>query len=258
MNCTQNSLRCLIYLVLLLCTSSSWAGEPNDINLPLPGEPFPFTFEGFDVVVQVPVDYNDLNETPLIFYYHGAGGRANVHYLAQMTESKGFILAGMTYTFGANGTVLLKRYTNHLKGEIKRVWRIKKHLEDELQLRIDDQQIFLGGISKGGWFTNDLFEIKPGLWAGALIIAAGRSQSTEMSASEKPIPLFKGKPVYIGVGENDVNRPAAERAKKYLRSVEADVTFEIYEGLGHAVDPESQLVRQWLKERLKPTTMQEK
>ena len=221
MKCFRSSLKFLIFFVLLLGTSSSWASEPNDVNLPLPGKIFPFSFEGLNIVVQVPEDYNDINEVPMIFYYHGSGGKANVDYLKYVTESKGFILVGMSYTFKSGEPISSGRYTNYLKNEVRRLGRLKKYLEEELQLKVDDRKMFVGGISKGGWFSYDVFEYRPSPWAGALVIAAGRSQTTAMSASEKP-KNFKGKPVYIGVGETDVNRKAAERAHRYLERVEAD------------------------------------
>jgi predicted esterase len=235
--------------LLFLCTVTIRADEPNDINLPQPGEEFPFNFDGHKTVLYLPQDYNDINTAPVIFFYHGQGGQPNVNFFRHVTDSKGFIIVGMSYANEPEAPVTMGRHTNYIRGEVKRLGKLKLYLQRNLHLKIDDRKLILAGISKGGWMTDDLFEYQPRPWAGAVIIAGGRRATIE---SSKP-KGFKDKSVYIGVGEKDPNRTAAERARGYLRKAGADVTFEIYEGLGHAVKPDSVVLRRWLNDRLKTT-----
>jgi acetyl esterase/lipase len=231
--------------LLFLCAATIRASEPNDINLPQAGREYAFNFDEHKIVLYLPQDYNDINAAPVIFYYHGQGGHANVDFFRHVTDSKGFIIVGMSYADEPETPVTPGELDNYIRGEVRRLGKLKLYLERKLHLRMDNSKLFVSGISKGGWEANDIFEFRPRPWAGAIIIAAGRLAKTKTAKAEK----FKDKFVYIGVGETDPNRRAAERARRFLRGAGADVTFEIYEGLGHAVKPDSNVLRQWLKER---------
>ena len=246
MKCIQLNKQIFLFFALLtLLVQTDLAEESNDANLPQPGREFSLNFDGHKIVLYLPQDYNDINTAPVIFYYHGQGGHPNVDFFRQVTDSKGFIIVGMSYADEPQGPVTSGRLTNYIRGEVRRLGKLKLYLERDLHLKIDDRKLIIAGISKGGWMTNDLFEYRPHPWAGAVILAAGRRAAPESSKSKG----FEGKSVYIGAGEKDPNLRAAERARDFLRRAGADVTFEMYEGLGHTVKPDSVILRQWLKER---------
>ncbi len=250
MNRTQCNINLLLFpALLLLCAPISRADEPNDINLPQPGKEFPFNFDGHKIVLFLPQDYNDMNTAPVIFFYHGQGGHSNVDFFRHVTDSKGFIIVGMSYADEPEAPLTMGRHTNYIRGEVRRLGKLKLYLKRDLRLKINDRKLIITGISKGGWFVNELLEYKPRPWAGAVIIGAGRMTT----ATDFDTKYLKDKPVYIGVGEKDPNRTAAERARGFLRKAGAWVTYEIYEGLGHAVKPDSAVLRQWLKDRIKTT-----
>ena len=240
---TQCSINFLLLLALLLCSSLSRPGEPNDGNLPGPGREVPFVFEGDQLVLFVPQDYNDINLAPVIFYYPGQGGTPSTRFFQAVTESKGFIIVGMSYTYEPKAPANQGRYINYLRSETMRMGKIKKHLKKDLGLRIDDGKLFIAGISKGGWFTSEVIQLRPQPWAGAVIIAAGRTRGTQYPG----VRHLRDKPIYIGAGETDVNRPSAEKARTFYQRAGAVVTFEIYEGLGHDAKPDSVVLRDWLK-----------
>ena len=48
---------------------------------------------------------------------------------------------------------------------------------------------------------------------------------------------LRGKPIYIGAGEKDVNLASAKKAAAYYERVGAEVTFEEYKGAEHVFDP---------------------
>ncbi len=243
----QYNINFLVLAALLLSAQISLADEPNDANFPQPGKEFAFNFDGHKMVLYLPQDYNDFNSAPVIFYYHGQGGQPNVDFFRHVTDSKGFIIVGMSYADEPEAPVTRGKLTNYIRGEVKRLGKLKLHLERDLHLKIDNRKLIIAGISKGGWMTNDLLEYRPQPWAGAVILAAGRRATLESSKSKG----FEGKAVYIGAGEQDPNLRAAQRARDFLRRAGADVTFEMYEGLGHDVKPDSAILRQWLKDRTK-------
>jgi poly(3-hydroxybutyrate) depolymerase len=236
----------LLFLVALLsiCCPFARADEPNDINLPQPGREFPFNFDGHKIVLYLPLNYNDINSAPVIFFYHGQGGQPNVDFFRHVTDSKGFIIVGMSYADEPEAPVTRGKLANYIRGEIKRLGKLKLYLERDLHLKMDDRKLIIAGISKGGWMANDLLEYRPTPWAGAVILAAGRRATAESSKAKS----FEGKAVYIGAGEQDPNLRAAQRARDFLRRAGADVTFEMYEGLGHAVKPDSTILRRWLSQ----------
>lgn len=235
--------------LLMLLVQVALAEESSDANQPQPGKEFAFNFDGHKIVLYLPQDYNDINSVPVIFNYHGQGGHPNVDFFRHVTGSKGFIIVGMSYADEPQAPVSRGRHTNYIRGEVRRLGKLKRYLERDLHLKMDDRKLIIAGISKGGWMTNDLFEYRPRPWAGAVILAAGRRATLESSSSKK----FKGKSVYIGAGEKDPNLRAAQRARDFLRKAGADVTFEMYEGLGHNVKPDSTVLRQWLSDRTKTT-----
>jgi predicted esterase len=69
------------------------------------------------------------------------------------------------------------------------------------------------------------------------------------AVDQKPPPMDKirGKPVFIGIGENDtVHSPRAKNAARIYESWGADVTFEEWPGVGHTFG-NSKLLLKWLE-----------
>ena len=61
----------------------------------------------------------------------------------------------------------------------------------------------------------------------------------------RTINYWAGKPVYIGVGERDMNLEVAKVSVDAYRGLGANVTFEIYAGLGHEADSHSKVLADW-------------
>ncbi|MCX5632300.1 MAG: hypothetical protein NTW93_01270 [Phycisphaerae bacterium] len=57
-----------------------------------------------------------------------------------------------------------------------------------------------------------------------------------------------GRYVYIGAGETDQNLEAAKKANRYFTNRNADVTFEIYPGLGHQINPKAPKLLKWFSD----------
>ena len=70
--------------------------------------------------------------------------------------------------------------------------------------------------------------------AGIVILEAGRGVDALVHSAEAS--KYHGKPIYIGDGEKDANLPMAREAEKFYKDHGADVTLEVFKGIGHATD----------------------
>ncbi len=191
-------------------------------------------------MVYVPSYYTNERDWPVIFCYHGQSGQPTTWPMRQAIRDKGFIVIGVGYV-PTKKKMTRREYINLLKREERSVLEVKKYVGEHL--RVDEKRLFVTGFSKGGWHSANMVEASPRGWAGAVIFAAGRRVIVQL-ASKKAL---RGKPIYIGAGENDVNMKAAKRAAAYYRRLGAKVTFEEFKGLGHSFDPSgSETLYNWL------------
>lgn len=190
---------------------------------------------GKHFLVYVPTDYTDDRDWPVIFYYHGMNCETKTWPFRQITNGEGFIIVGMEYIHRGKAKRTKRQYADYLKRERRSVLEVRRYLAEHL--RVDEKRLFVTGNSKGGWHTSAMLEISARAWAGAVVLAAGRHRVAKVLANEARREALRGKPIYIGAGEKDVNRRSAKRAAAYYRRLGADVTFEEYKGAGHAFEP---------------------
>jgi len=186
-------------------------------------------------MVYVPSDYNDNQDWPVIFCYHGMGGQPTTWPFKQITNGRGFIIIGMGYATGNEKPMTEGQYINYIKRLQKNALEVKKYISE--RLRIDEKRLFITGCSMGGWYISSILESGPKAWAGAVILAAGRSPNARLIATDSARIALRGKPIYIGAGERDVNLLAARKAEVYYKRLGAKVTFEEYKGAEHTCDP---------------------
>jgi len=199
-------------------------------------------------LIYVPSDYTPHRKWPVIFSYHGQGGNPNVGTFRSLTEGRGFVIVAMPY-IQKEMSIPSKRAIP--RAEWERQYAVETRAMREIflpyveeHLRVDRTQLFIGGISRGGWATSVISENSPSLWAGVVILAAGRSRRSRRA----PFPGgFRNKPIFIGVGERDVNNRPGRRAASFYAALGAKVTLEVFKGLGHAVDDKNPALRKWLR-----------
>ena len=163
----------------------------------------------------------------------------------QATRGKGCIIIGMGYVPQEKGKMTKGQYVNYMRHERRSVLEVKRQVSKEL--RIGENRLFVGGFSKGGWHSSAMLESSPKVWAGAVIFAAGRSRSVELISTAAGKKALRGKSIYIGAGEKDMNLRAAKRAAVYYEQLGAKVTFEEFKGAGHGFDPTgSKILYNWL------------
>jgi predicted esterase len=190
---------------------------------------------GGHFMVCVPSDYNDNQDWPVIFFYHGMGGQPTTWPFKQITGGKDFVVIGMGYVPGSENPMTEGQYINYIKRQRRSVLEVKRYISR--RLRIDEKRLFITGSSMGGWHASAMLESSPKVWAGAVILAAGRSRNISMLTTDAGENALRGKPIYIGAGEKDTNLAAAKKAAVYYERLGAKVTFEEYKGAEHAFDP---------------------
>lgn len=194
-----------------------------------------------EILVYVPSDYNDDCNWPAIFYYHGQGGQLSTQWLQTATGGKGFVIVSMDFVPTITEKLKPPQYRAYLQQEIKNIAYARHRLQE--RLKIDPKMTILAGASRGGWLVADIFSIRPQLAAATTILCAGyHPWLSEGNLS------FAGKYVYIGDGETDLNLEPAKKAKRYFETRDAEVTFEVYSGLGHQIKPDAPKLMKWFSD----------
>jgi predicted esterase len=215
------------------------AAAPPDTSVPFPGVKFepgktvqiddPLTGGVGHWFVYVPADYSPSRMWPVIYCYHGKDQQPTVWPFKDLTDGKGFIVVGMEYLDRDAGGTVEKDLPN-----LRRI-----HDAIARRLAIHEKVQFIGGFSQGGWSTSKLSEASLDTWAGIIIMGAGRAGS----GSD---PKVGGKPMFIGIGENDPAHPSADSAATFYKQHGADLTLEVFKGLAHAVDTKDEVLKAWL------------
>lgn len=186
-------------------------------------------------LVYVPVDYNPYEKWPVVFYYHGLGGRPDTSTIHRIISGKYCIVVGMSYHApGMEGYRFLEtedvRIFQHVLARLKE------------RLNVNDRKLYVAGFSKGGFYTCEILRLLSPELAGAIVLGAG---SKSLDAGW---PDLAGKEIFIGCGQKDNFLGSAKATRKRLEALGAAVTFEQWPDVGHSIDDGAGL-RQWLFEQ---------
>ena len=200
---------------------------------------------GDHFLVYVPTDYTNDRDWPVIFVYHGMDAQPTTWPFRQAARGKGCIIVGMGYVEQEKGKMTKGQYVKYMRSERRSVLEVKRQVSEHL--KIDEDRLFVGGFSKGGWHSSAMIESSPKVWAGAVIFAAGRSRSVGLISTAGDRRALRDIPIYIGAGEKDANLRSAKKAAAYYKRLRAEVTFEEFKGAGHGFDPTgSEILYNWL------------
>lgn len=231
---------CCNLLLLLLLHSAFAAGTPTVS----PGEEVRITAPktGKTFLLYVPVDYTDERPFPVIFCYHGYRGKATTWPFKQVTKGQGFIVVGMNYATDAYYHKLRFTTTGPEKIFFDEALGIIS-----TRVNIDQDYIFMGGYSQGGYSTTVLGEQLLDRLAGNIVLGAGRCY---VDMNPPAAELIRGHPFFYGVGAlDDPHYPRAKRALQFYTECEADVTFEEWEAETHKLSLQwmtKTKMREWL------------
>jgi len=186
-------------------------------------------------LVYVPADYDPGEQWPVVFYYHGLGGRPNTSIIRRIANNKYCIVVGMSYYApGMQGYRFLEtedvRILHHVLSTIKQ------------HLSVNEKKLYVAGFSKGGFYACDMLRLLPRELAGAIILGAG---SKSLDATW---PDLAAKEVFIGCGRQDGVIGSAMATRECLADRGATVTFEQWPDVGHSVGDIAGL-RKWLFEQ---------
>ena len=193
-------------------------------------------------LLYVPVDYTDKRPFPVIFCYHGYRGSATTWPFKQVTKGEGFIIVGMNYATDAYYHKLRFTTTGPEKIFFDEALEIIS-----TRVNVDQDYIFMGGYSQGGYSTTVLGEQMLDRLAGNIVLGAGRCY---VDMNPPSAELIRGHPFFYGVGElDDPHYPRAKRALQFYTECGADVTFEGWEGETHKLSSQwmaKTRMREWL------------
>lgn len=208
------------------------------------GEERAVAVPGVDNVLKVflPTNYIGERKWPAIFYYHAMNQEPETSTVRLFTGSRDYIIVALPYLSDGMNEATAQARETALQKEIAgfrtaRVW-IGAHAS------MDEGRVFLAGVSKGAWMASRVGEREMARAAGLVLLLGGRvpfDQQNLMAAS------LREKAIYIGAGETDPNLIPALQAREYYRRAGARVTFELFEGVGHAVPNDPVRLKQWME-----------
>jgi len=199
-------------------------------------------------LVYLPTDYTPQRKWPVIFFYHGMNGSPRVDIPKHFTDGKTYVLVGLPYiqeavaTAAKDTTAMLNERRMAVESNaLKKIFMpyVREHFS------VDERQFIIAGASRGGLAVSTIIENLPDLWGGAVLLMGGR----ERDVYGRPLRStrgFRDRPIFIGIGEKDPNFVWASRARKVYAGAGADVTLEVFKGIGHSMDMENQALRKWL------------
>jgi dienelactone hydrolase len=236
----------LLVIILIATVASTVLAEPNTVNPSFaPGKEALLQFDTQAInckcIVYVPVDYNDDCNWPVLFFYHGKGAPLSAEQIKIATQGKNFVIVCMEFAPTTAETMNPGQYRLYLQREIKNLAFVRHYLQT--WLKIDPKMTVLSGFSRGGGLAADILNFRPLIAAAMVDIGAGYQEWLMKDA-----PSLVGKYVYIGAGETDENLLAAKKAIKYFANQGAEVTYEIYLGVGHKFKADSPKLQNWLSD----------
>ena len=196
---------------------------------------------GGHFVAYVPTDYSPRRRWPAIFCYHGQGGQPTTWPFKDVTGGKGFIILGMGYLPEISKPMSLAEMDRYVAREMDCALAALAAVESKV--RVDRDQLIVGGFSMGGWIASAMGEGGAAVWRGVAVLGAGRRKFDQPL---KNAASLRGKLIYIGVGDKDPNFPHARKAADFYTKAGAKVTFEEYPGLGHQMKMDTKVLREWL------------
>ena len=192
-----------------------------------------------DLPVYVPSDYSDAHHWPVVVFYHGLNGEPTTALFQDLTGGKGAIIVGMEYLERG----LVRRTAAQQQAyQAKERAQLERLLEElPRRVRLDRNQVFLAGLSQGGWQVSALAESAKPRVAGYVILLAGRFPRAETAR-----PDLSERVLYVGTGENDEANVYARMARQYFERCGAQVTWEEYAGRGHQMGTAVPRLRAWV------------
>jgi len=232
---------------LLVCTALLNGGVPGQMPIG-PGHEGKLEVPGCNhpCVMYVPDDYQPGVRLPLILFLHGSGGKPTSWPWKSATGGKGYLICGLSYgAFGDGGAGGIKSDNNGREAMAQFIDKARDHINKIYG--IDQQRVFLTGLSMGGWGVNlyGFLEQARGKYRGYCIMAAGLQGGAALDLS-----VTVGLPLLLINGETDANLPHANKGKPAFEKAGAVVTQVVLPGEGHVPSTAamSTPLKKWLQD----------
>ncbi|MEQ9297752.1 MAG: prolyl oligopeptidase family serine peptidase [Cyclobacteriaceae bacterium] len=194
-----------------------------------------------------PLGYQEEESYPLVIFLHGAGERGSDNEL-QMTHGsslfldpknrekyRAFVLfpqcaegqfwANLTFGYEDNYGVSNLNWKGGFSKPMSQVLALVQELQQEY--KIDEDRIYVMGLSMGGFGTFDLLQKQPGLFAAGVPICGGADPQRFAGLVDIPIWVFHGT-------DDDVVPVALSReVVNFLNAEDGNVKYTEYEGVKH-------------------------
>lgn len=194
-----------------------------------------------------PKDYDAAKEYPLLLFLHGSGERGHDNELQLTHGASLFLNETVREEFPAivvfpqcqfdlswnNATVDysddIKVYNYPATIELNRQLDLVEGLLDHLktELAVDQNRMYLGGLSMGGMGTFELLHRNPNTFAAAIAICGGANPEIAKNIKNTPIWIFHG------AVDNVVPAVYSKQMYYELQTEKADVKLTLYPEVGH-------------------------
>ncbi|MDC8003400.1 prolyl oligopeptidase family serine peptidase [Aureisphaera galaxeae] len=194
-----------------------------------------------------PKDFNEQKSYPLLVFLHGSGERGNDNEAQLVHGSYLFLEASVRKTYPAivvfpqcptgkswNNATTRESFQGRIFDypetiEENETLDLLEGLLKDIQQRhlIDEQRIYLGGLSMGGMGTFEMLHRNPELFAAAFAICGG--------ANPKIAEKIKDTPIWIFHGKKDDVVPAhySEKMHEALKAAGGNSTITLYPKVKH-------------------------
>jgi len=235
-------------LIILFVQSICVSGEQRPITTGFIDQSLIINEHLVDYQIYLPKNYEEKKKWPIILFLHGAGERGKNNFLA--TE----VGLGRAIRHQPNKFPAISIFPQCSNGE----WWSSPQCEEVAlnslydvisRYSIDEERIYLTGISMGGYGTWHLASKRPELWS-ALYVISGRVKpgGGHPPAADSIAENYEGNelykmtakvvahiPIWIAHGENDEVVPVSESRQmyKYLQKEDAQVNYTEYSQTWH-------------------------
>jgi predicted peptidase len=211
----------ILLLFLTLCFLHSCSAQKQLIE----GEEETVLRENLQYYLYFPEDYEtkEKESFPLLLFLHGGGESGDSLAVLKKNGPPKMLADGTQFPF-----MVLAPQNPHKK----KWWNVHAvmHLLDTViaHHRVDPKRIYLSGLSRGGSAAWDLAVQYPERFA-ALAVVCGMAPVPYASWIDKDLPIW----VFHGTEDRSIPFSESEKMVAALKEMGYDVTFTIYEGVGH-------------------------
>lgn len=197
------------------------------------------------IAVRVPDNYTTDRKWPIAFHYHTLGMEPNATVPQTYSGNLNFITVAMSYS--NPDPQIFQKERDFWEREFQILRDVREHLVKQ-QLLVDVDRTYVGGDGLGGWYASYFADLFGNELAGIYLTGAGTFGASKIQAATF---RERGKPVYVGAAQLELNFGYALNAKEHFRRLGGRVTFDEFTGRDHLVPVDQVLIserlRQWFQ-----------